>query len=158
MFFACEQALCGTLAAGWEKERACATMSLEFEYLHKKVDEKCWLTEMTLVMMSLPLARVFNVCLHSHLFPLRADWLKSDSSVNGKPQRNWRWNSNSRDVLASSPSYSCPTARAPTRAFLQANVLSLQASFLGGYGGPKIACSQAMMSFLFLSTYQDVQK
>ena len=41
MFLACEQALCGTLAAGWEKEGGRATTSLEFEHLHKKVDEKC---------------------------------------------------------------------------------------------------------------------
>ena len=27
----------------------------------------------------------FNVCLHLHLFPLRADWWKSDSSVDGEP-------------------------------------------------------------------------
>ena len=60
MFLACKQALCGTLAAGWEKEGGRATTSLEFEYLHKKVDEKCRLTEMTLVMMSLPLAPVFQ--------------------------------------------------------------------------------------------------
>ena len=28
----------------------------------------------------------FNVCLHSRTFPLRADWRKSDSSVDGEPQ------------------------------------------------------------------------
>ena len=27
----------------------------------------------------------FNVCLHLRLFPLRADWWKSDSSVDGEP-------------------------------------------------------------------------
>ena len=32
----------------------------------------------------------FNVCLHSRSFPLRVDWWKSDSSVDGEPQRNWR--------------------------------------------------------------------
>ena len=31
---------------------------------------------------------------------------KSDSSVDREPQGNWRWNSNSRDVVASSPSIS----------------------------------------------------
>ena len=46
----------------------------------------------------------FNVCLHSHSFSLRADGQKSDSSVDSKPQGNWRRNSNSRDVVASSPS------------------------------------------------------
>ena len=33
---ASEQALRGTLVAGWEKEGELATMSLEFEYLHRK--------------------------------------------------------------------------------------------------------------------------
>ena len=33
---------------------------------------------------------------------------------------NWRWNSNSRDVVASSPSFSRPASRARRRAFSQA--------------------------------------
>ena len=37
----------------------------------------------------------------------------------GEPQGNWRWNSNSRDVVASSPSFSRPAARAPWRACSQ---------------------------------------
>ena len=32
----------------------------------------------------------FNVCLHLRSFPLHADWQKSDSSVDGEPQGNWR--------------------------------------------------------------------
>ena len=48
----------------------------------------------------------FNFWLHLHSFPLRADWWKSDSSVDGEPQGNWKWNLNSRDVVASSPSIS----------------------------------------------------
>ena len=74
MFLACEQALCGTLAVGWEKEGGRATTFLEFEYLHKKVDEKCWLTEMTLVMMSLPLAPVFQ-CLFTFALVSTSRWL-----------------------------------------------------------------------------------
>ena len=58
----------------------------------------------------------FNICLPSRSFLLRADWRKSDSSVDGEPQGNWRWHSNSRDVVASSPSFSRPAARAPRRA------------------------------------------
>ena len=50
-----------------------------------------------------------NVCLHLHSFPLRANWLKSDSSVNREPQGNWKQNSNSRDIVASSPSYCSST-------------------------------------------------
>ena len=48
-------------------------------------------------MTSLALARVFHGFLHSRSFPYRADWRKSDSSVDGEPQGNWRWNSNSRE-------------------------------------------------------------
>ena len=51
----------------------------------------------------------FNVCLHSRSFPLCADWRKFDSSVDEEPQGNWRWNSNSRDVVSSSPSSSPPS-------------------------------------------------
>ena len=55
----------------------------------------------------------FNVCLHSRSFPLGADWWKSDTSVDGEPQGNWRWNSNCRDVVISSPSFSRPAAQPP---------------------------------------------
>ena len=71
----------------------------------EKVDTKCWLVEVTLVMMSLPWHVFFNVCLHLRSFPLCADWRKSNSSVDGEPHGNWRWNSSSRDVVASSPSF-----------------------------------------------------
>ena len=40
-----KQALWGALAVGREKEGELATMSLKFEYLHWKVDVKCWLAE-----------------------------------------------------------------------------------------------------------------
>ena len=85
----------------------------------KKVNAKCWLVEMT-VTTSLPLACVFQ-CLFTlilHSFLLRLDWWKCDSSVDGEPQGNWRWNSNSRDVFASSPSFSRPAL--PRRACSQA--------------------------------------
>ena len=37
-----------------------------------------------------------TVCLHLCSFPLRTDWRESNSSVDGEPQGNWRWNSNSK--------------------------------------------------------------
>ena len=47
----------------------------------------------------------FNVCLHSCSFPLRADiGGHLTAHVDGEPQGNWRWNSNYRDVVSSSPS------------------------------------------------------
>ena len=51
---------------------------------------------------------------------IRAEQRKSDSSVDGEPQGNWKWNLNSRDVFASCPSFSRPAARAPRRACSQA--------------------------------------
>ena len=42
----------------------------------------------------------FKVRLHSRSFLLRADWWKSDSLVDEEPQGNWRWNSNSSDIVA----------------------------------------------------------
>ena len=71
----------------------------------EKVDAKCRLAEMTLVMTSLPL--FFNVCLHSHSFPFVLR-----SSVDGE-KKNRRWNSNSRDLVASSPSFSSPPPERP---------------------------------------------
>ena len=51
----------------------------------------------------------FNVCLHSRSFLLHTDCRKSDSSVDMEPQVNWRPNSNSRDLVVSSPSFSRAT-------------------------------------------------
>ena len=64
----------------------------------------------------------FNVCLHLRSFPLCADWWKSDSSVDGEPYENWRWHSSSRDVVASSPSFSRPAVRAPRRSCARASL------------------------------------
>ena len=56
----------------------------------------------------------FNVCSHSHSFSLRADWRKSDSSVDGEPQGNWKWNLNLQALLPYRPA-----AREPLRACSQ---------------------------------------
>ena len=120
---ACTQALRGALTAGQEKEGELATMSLEFEYLHRK--SRCEMLiggddiSSDVITLGTCFHVFFNLCLHSHLFPLRADWRKSDSSVDGEPQGNWRWNSNSRDVATGSPSFSRRTAGAPRRACSQ---------------------------------------
>ena len=85
---ACEQTLRCTLAAGREKEGELSTTSLKIEYL--KVDAKCWLAEMTLVNDVITRGGCFhvffNVCLRSRSFSLRADWQKSDSSVDEESQ------------------------------------------------------------------------
>ena len=80
----CKQAVRGALAVGQEKEGELAITSLEFEYLHRKIDAKCWLAEMTLVMMSLPLARAFScfsmfvyICALSHFALIGGIWQTS---------------------------------------------------------------------------------
>ena len=82
------------------------------------------MADMILVMTSLPLARVSQSLFTFALVLLRADWRRSDSSVDGEPQGYWRWNSNSRDVVASSPSFFRPSARSPRKACSQANMKS----------------------------------
>ena len=111
----CEQALRGALAApgrggGGREEGELATRSLEFEWI------LIWVSALEKSMRNADWRRwrhypwhVFlNVCLHLPSFPLRADWRKSDSSVDREAKRNWRRNSNSRHVSAGSPSFSCP--------------------------------------------------
>ena len=112
---------------GGGKEGEVATTSLEFEYLHGK---SRW--EMLIggydfnndVITLGPLSMfVYILLLFLLLFLLFADWEKSDSSVDGEPQGSWRWNSNSRDVIASSPWFSRPAARAPRRACSRAMLI-----------------------------------
>ena len=106
---ACEQALRGFLAAGRRREGELATTSLEFEYLHRK--DRCEMLiggddiSNDVITLGACFHVPLNVCLHSRSFPLRADWRKLDSSVDGEPQGNWKQNSNSRDVVVSSPSF-----------------------------------------------------
>ena len=111
---ACEQALRGALAAGREEEEALSTTYLEFEYLHGKSRCEVMIGEDDISndVITLGTCRV-NICLHSRSLPPRADWRKSGSPVDGEPQGSWWWNSNSRDVVASSPSFSHPATRAP---------------------------------------------
>ena len=120
-----EQALLGALAAGREKEGELATTSLKLEYLRQKSRCKMLIGEDYIsddvITLGASFHMFFNICLHSRSFPLLAVWWKSDSSVDGKPQGNWRRNSNYRDVVASTPSFSRFAARAPRRACSQAN-------------------------------------
>ena len=83
---ACEQALRrGALAVWWEKERELATTSLH----RKNLCEMLVGGDDISNDVSSIFHMVFNVCLHSHLFPLCADWWKSDSSVDVVPQGNF---------------------------------------------------------------------
>ena len=109
-----EQALRVALAAGREKKGELAR--LWNLILHRKSRCEMLIGGDDISNDVITLGTCFSMLvLHSRSFPLRADWRKSDSSVDGEPQGNWRWNSNSRDVVASSPSFSRPAARAPRR-------------------------------------------
>ena len=111
------QARQGALAAGREKEGELATTILGFEYLHRQSRCKRLIggDGISYDVFTLgPCFHVFcNVCLHSRSFPLHTDWRKSDSSVDrgigGEIQIL------KGDVVASSPSFSGPTARASRR-------------------------------------------
>ena len=94
-------------------------MSLEFEYLHRK--SRCEMLiggddiSNDVNTLGTCCHVFFNVCLHSRSFPLRADRRKSNSTVDR----------DSRYVVASSPSFSHPAARAPRGARSQARQTSL---------------------------------
>ena len=93
-----EQALRGALAAGREKEGELTTTPLEFEYLHQKSRCEMLIGGDDISNDVITLGTCFSMLvLHSRSFPLRADWRKSDSSVDGELHGNWRCNSNSRD-------------------------------------------------------------
>ena len=112
---ACEQAHRGALVAGWEKGGELATTSLEFEYLHRKSQCKMLIGRDDISNDIITLGTRFSMSVY-----ICADGQKSDSSVDGKPQGNWRWNSNSGDLVASPPSFSRPAARTARRACSQA--------------------------------------
>ena len=109
------------MAAGREKKESLQLRLWNLNICIEKLDAKCRLAEVILVMTSLPLVRVFQcVFTFALVFALLFISGKSDTSVDGEPQGNWRWNSNSRDVVASSPSFSRPTLRVPRRVHSQA--------------------------------------
>ena len=110
-----EQALRGALVAWREKERELATTSPEFEYLHRK--SRCE--------MLLGEDDISGTCFSMFVY-ICADWWKSDNSVDGESQGKGRWNSNSRDIVASSPSFSYPAARVPQRACPQVRHIQVQ--------------------------------
>ena len=83
---------------------------MEFEYLHRK--SRC-----EMLIGGDDISNDVITCFFFSIFvDIRADWQKSDSSVNGEPQRNWRRKSNSRDVVASPHFFSYSVAKAPRRA------------------------------------------
>ena len=97
-------------------------MSLEFEYLLRK--SRCEMLisrdDISNDVITIPLALAFNVCIHLQLFPLCAVWRKSDSELScrraiGELEVEFKFQ---RCVVASSPSFSCSTARVPRESLL----------------------------------------
>ena len=123
-----EQVLRGALAARREKEAKITTTSLEFEYLHRK--SLCDMIGGDDISKDvITLATCFSMFVH-----IRAGFRLALIGGNLKAQstgshRGWRWNSNSRNVVASSPSFSPPAARAPRRACSQASSLGKRDAF-----------------------------
>ena len=81
----------------------------------EKVDAKCWLAEMTLVMTTLPLARVFQ-CLFTFALVSGSCWLSkiwqlSRRGTTGELEVEFKIDS--REVVASSSSISGPAALVP---------------------------------------------
>ena len=109
--------------AGRDKEGELATTSLGFDYLHRKSRCVMLIGGDDIRNEALPLARVFQC-----LFPLRADWRRSDSSVDGESGNHKGigggidgGNSNSRGVVASSRPFPAPPPER-NRAWLHVHV------------------------------------
>ena len=74
-------------------------------------------------------------------------WRKTESPVDGEPQGNWGWNSNSREVVASS--MSSPAAKGSRRACSRANKFRLD--FRHPRGPPRSAGSFSKQRLLIKS-------
>jgi len=112
------------MAVGREKEGKLATTSLEFEYLHRK--SRC---EMLIGRDGISNVITLLTCFSMFVYirtRFRITLIGGNVTAQSTESRgNWRWNSNSRDVVASfasSPSFSCPAARAHRRACSQATL------------------------------------
>ena len=101
-----------------EPEGELAAARLEFEYLHRKSRCEILIGGDDTRNDVITLGTYFSMFVY-----IRADWRKSDSSVDGAPQGNWGWNSNFRDVVASSSSFCRPAARMSRRACSQYSLL-----------------------------------
>ena len=101
------EALRGALAAEREKEGELANTSLEFEYLHRK--SRC---KMLIGGDGISNVITLGTCFSMFVYirtRFRITLIGGNVTAQStERQGNWRWNSNSSDVVASSPSFSCP--------------------------------------------------
>ena len=108
--------------AGWKKKGELATMSLEFEYLHRK--SRCEMLvggSDNISNDGITLGTCFSMFVYIRARFRFALSCRNMTAQSTGSHRRWRWNSNYRDVVASSPSFSRPAARAPQRACSQAS-------------------------------------
>ena len=117
---ACEQALWHALVGGWGRKESLQLHLRNLNICIEKVNAKCWLAEMTLVMTSLLLAHVFQSLFTFELFHFVLIGGNLTAESTGRHRGIGGRNSNSRDVVASSPSFSRPIARVAQRACSQA--------------------------------------
>ena len=108
---ACKQAL----AAGREKEGETGTTSVEFEYLRRKSRCEMLISGDDISNDLITIGTCFSMSVYICV-RFRFALIGGNLTVDGEPQGNWRRNSNCRNVVASSLSFSRPAARAPWRA------------------------------------------
>ena len=95
-WIACEQALRDALGVRLERKESLQLRLWNLNICIEKVDTKCWLAEMTLVMTSLPLARAYFhmfftcSCKLSFLFPSRRQNAPESLLVGYLPDGTWR--------------------------------------------------------------------
>ena len=99
-------------------------MSQEFEYLRRKTRCEILIGGDNISNDAITLGTRFSMFVYVRAHFRFAPWRKYDSSVDGEPQENWGWNSNSRDVVASSPSFSLPATIPPRRTCSQAILIA----------------------------------
>ena len=113
-----EQALRGPLAAGREKEEELPTTSLESEYLHPKSRREILIGGDDICNDIITLGTCFSIIVN--IRPFFGFVLIGNLIAQSTRGATGGWNSHSRDVAASSPSFSCPATRVPWRTCSQA--------------------------------------
>ena len=108
--------VCGALADRREKEGGLTTCFWNLNICIEKVDAKCWLEEMTLVMTSFPWHVFVSVCLASHW--LAEIWQLVRKGATGELEVEFKLQ---RRRCKLTPSFSHPSATAPWRARPHAN-------------------------------------
>ena len=125
---ACERALLSALVAGQEKEGELATRSQEFEYLHRKSWCEMLIGRDDISNDVITLGTCFSMFVYIHArFHFALICGNLTAQLMGS-HREFEKESNSRDVVSSSPSLSCPATRVSRRACSQPTSQGLNSS------------------------------